>query len=181
MNKSESKNLLKLARDSISTKFNGTEPDVTNFKHLKENVGLFVTLHEEGELRGCIGYVEGIMPLYQAVVDLARAAAFSDPRFPPLQEGELENIVIEISVLTVPERLPGPPEKFPEQIKIGRDGLIIKGIGSGILLPQVATEQGWNPVEFLDWVCLKAGLPKEAWKDPSNSVLSFQSEIFSEG
>lgn len=139
-----------------------------------EKRGCFVTLTEGGELRGCIGYPEPILPLIEALVDAAISAC-RDPRFPPLDASELPKIKIEISVLTKPR-----PIK-PEGIKVGRDGLIIRhGYYSGLLLPQVATEYNWSREEFLNHACFKAGLHQDAWKDEETQIFAFQAEVFSE-
>jgi len=140
----------------------------------REKRGCFVTLTEEGELRGCIGYPEPVMPLVDALVGAAISAC-SDPRFPPLDETELKRIRIEVSVLTKPK-----PIK-PADIKTGRDGLVVRqGFYSGLLLPQVATEYAWSKDEFLRQTCIKAGLHPDAWKEKGTEILAFQAEVFSE-
>jgi len=170
--------LLKLARDSLITYFSNTIPD----SDFSEKRGVFVTLHKDGQLRGCIGYPDPVMELSLAVIDAARHAAFNDPRFEPVKEDELTELKIEVSVLSVPKVLEVAPEEYVNNIKIGRDGLIIRGaFGSGLLLPQVATEEKWNATEFLNHLCLKAGMSQDDWKDPVNQILTFQAEIFSEG
>ena len=134
-------------------------------------------MKKHGELRGCIGYIEGIKPLWEAVRDMARAAALEDPRFPPVRPEEVPELEIEISVLTPLWRV-----KDIKDIVIGRDGLIIrKGWRQGLLLPQVATEYGWDVKTFLEHTCLKAGLPRDAWKDPEAEIWAFSAEVFSEG
>ena len=145
--------------------------------------GVFVTLHKfpTKELRGCIGFIEGIMPLWQAVKHSAINAAFRDPRFEPLSAKELEEVVVEVSILSKPEKLKGEKESFPEQIKIGKDGLLLKkGRFSGVLLPQVAVEWHWDPLTFLQQVSIKAGLFKDSWKDPDAEIYKFQNQIFVE-
>lgn len=171
-----SEKLLKLARNSMDTFFNGTEPDISDYKEFSEKQGAFVTLHKDGELRGCIGYVLPVYPLNETIVEAARHAAFEDPRFPPVTEDEMKDIRIEISILSIPIPLKEPKDK---NLKIGIDGLIIEApFGSGLLLPQVATEQKWNETQFLEGVCMKAGLPKDAWKTSKVSV--FHADIYSE-
>jgi len=178
------KRLLELARQSIEAQMKGNvlKVDTDLVKRFSEHRGAFVTLKEMGELRGCIGYPEPVLPLWQAVGRAAVAAAFEDPRFPPVLEEELKDIKIEISVLTVPELVEvNRPSEYLKKIKIGRDGLIIRYREySGLLLPQVAPEQGWNVEEFLDGLCEKAGLPKGTWKHPRCEIYSFQAEVFSE-
>ncbi len=143
-------------------------------KSFNEKRGCFVTLTENGELRGCIGYPEPVMPLAEALVESAISAC-RDPRFPPLDASELPKIKIEVSVLTRPK-----PIK-PADVKVGRDGLIVrKGFYSGLLLPQVATEYGWSREEFLSQTCIKAGLPPDAWKDKGTEILAFHAEVFGE-
>lgn len=171
------KELLKLARDSIATSFSGKEPDIPNGNDVHQ--GVFVTLHKNGDLRGCIGYPEPIMPLSKAVTECARAAAFCDPRFPPLKEDELKHVKIEISVLTVPKEI--DKGRLPNAIRVGTDGLIIRSaITSGLLLPQVATEYNWSADEFVQHACEKAGLPADAWKDDTVAVFTFQAKVISE-
>lgn len=181
----DGKELIKLARKSIeyASASGARLSETTEKKHLMENRGIFVTLHSfpKKELRGCIGFPYPILPLWNAVIDAAVEAAFNDPRFPPVQSKELEKIVLEISILSLPEEIKGDRIMFPEQIKIGEDGLIIqKGPRSGLLLPQVATEYSWNPETFLENCCSKAGLPTNTWKQKDCKVLKFQAQIFSE-
>jgi len=138
--------------------------------------GVFVTLKEQGQLRGCIGYVLPRRPLFIATQWAALAAAFNDPRFPPLSEEELDKIHIEISVLSPPW-----PLDDPEKVEVGKHGLIImKGEHSGLLLPQVPVEEGWDREEFLRGVCRKAGLPEDAWKDKDAKLFAFTANVFGE-
>jgi AmmeMemoRadiSam system protein B/AmmeMemoRadiSam system protein A len=141
---------------------------------LKEKRGAFVTLHKHGNLRGCIGYIRGQKPLHQTIREMAIAAAFQDSRFKPVTQSELVDLDIEISVLT-------PLEKISdvEKITVGKHGIyIIKDYSSGLLLPQVATEQEWDRKTFLEHTCTKAGLPEDAWKDPSTEIYIFSADIF---
>ncbi len=147
-----------------------------------ENRGVFVSMHTypERSLRGCIGFPEPVMPLGRAIVEAA-VSACHDPRFPPVEEKELESILIEVSVLTKPEPLRASPEKRPLHVKTGRDGLIVrKPPFSGLLLPQVAVEYGFSPEEFLSQTCLKAGLPPDEWRSGECEVWSFRAEVFKE-
>jgi AmmeMemoRadiSam system protein A len=133
-----------------------------------------VTLNLGGQLRGCIGQIRGRQPLPQTIADMAVAAAFEDPRFKPLTEVESAAIDIEISVLTPLRRVHDPKE-----IKVGRDGLMIKlDFHSGLLLPQVATEQGWDRQTFLEQTCLKAGLPKNSYKEKFAEIYRFAAQVF---
>jgi len=137
--------------------------------------GVFVTLHAHGDLRGCIGYPLPVKPLWEAVADNAIAAATQDPRFPPVTLDELEEIDIEISVLTVPVKVSGP-----DQVEVGRDGILItSGYHRGLLLPQVPQEWGWDREEYLSHGCLKAGLPADQWRR-GVTIETFQAEVFAE-
>ncbi len=141
---------------------------------LEEKRGAFVTLKKHGRLRGCIGYVEGIKPLHKAVEEMAIAAAFHDPRFNPVREAELPDLEIEISVLTPPKQI-----RDVEEIEVGKHGIIIKkGSYSGLLLPQVPTEYGWDRTTFLEHTCLKAGLPQDAWREKDTRIYIFSAEVF---
>lgn len=151
---------------------------------LSEKRGVFVTLetHPSHELRGCIGYPFPIKELALSVVDCALSAAFEDPRFPPVEKGEMEKLVAEVSVLSVPQELKAKsPAEIVKKIKVGRDGLMLHyGYSSGLLLPQVPVEWNWNEEEFLCQVCEKAGLPRSMWQSPSAKISSFSAQIFSE-
>lgn len=151
---------------------------------LSEKRGVFVTLetHPAHELRGCIGYPLPVKELNLSVVDCALAAAFDDPRFPPLEKSELAACTVELSVLTVPEEVKvKTPADYPKKIKVGRDGLIIDyGYASGLLLPQVPVEWNWGEKEFLCQVCQKAGLPPDMWLSPSARIRSFEAQVFCE-
>jgi uncharacterized protein len=147
--------------------------------------GAFVTLkeHPGGGLRGCIGYALPVLPLARAIAEAAVAAATDDPRFPPVSARELERLTFEVSVLTAPVPVTGArPEEVVAGVRVGRDGLIVDGFGtSGLLLPQVAPEQGWTAEELLDGTCEKAGLPAGAWRDRARlRVRRFEAEVFAE-
>jgi uncharacterized protein len=182
LTKHDGKLLLALARKSIESYFSREKVDLSDYEKYSENQGAFVTLHKGGELRGCIGFPYPVYPLKKAIFDCARSAAFDDPRFPPLVKEELPQVRIEISVLTVPEEIDvKKPEDYLKRIRIGEDGLIVKGrYGSGLLLPQVFTEHKCKPVQALEFTCQKAGLPTDAWRDLSNRFFSFQAQVFSE-
>jgi AmmeMemoRadiSam system protein A len=171
--------LLALARRSLEAFFRAEPPPrlaSDRAEAFGEPRALFVTLREEGELRGCIGTLSPEGDLSRAVPRFALKAAFEDPRFPPLEPDELSRCRIEISVLTAPVRVGSP-----EEIEIGRDGLILEARGrSGLLLPQVATEWGFDRDRFLDEVSRKAGLPPGAWRDPNATLWRFQAEVFEE-
>ena len=179
LNQDEKKELLRLAKNTIEKflKFSEFKIEDTKLSSLKEKrYGVFVTLKKFGELRGCIGYVEPIKPLYELVQMAAYSAAFEDPRFPPLNKNELNFIKLEISMLGKPHQI----EDISE-IEIGKHGLIIeKGFNRGLLLPQVATEYGWDVKEFLSHTCLKAGLSPDCWEDPNTKIYVFEGIVFEE-
>ncbi len=181
MDGSDGKLLLKLARKSIESVFSKEKIDLKKYSKFDKEQGVFVTLNKHGELRGCIGFPYPTKDLYMAVFDAARAAAFEDPRFPALTEDEIKEIDIEVSVLTIPEKIDCTPEEYVNHIDIGKDGLILKSpLSSGLLLPQVFTEYKASPKKALEMTCQKAGLPVDAWKDSSIKILKFQAEIFRE-
>lgn len=172
--------LLRIARESIEAALDGRALELnpeTFDEALRRPAGAFVTLTtRDGDLRGCIGSIQPVAPLYRAVSENAINAAFRDPRFHPLRPSEWPEIRIEISVM-------GPIEVVadPSDIVAGRDGLIVRlGRNAGLLLPQVATEQGWDRVTFLSHTCLKAGLPADAWRLPECRIERFQAEVFNE-
>ena len=168
----ERRKLLKIARDSLECAFSGRTADTpgTNRKQ-----GAFVTLTQNGTLRGCNGYLTGLSPLYDQIAELAREAAFSDYRFPPLREEELPLITIGISLLTVPE-----PIDSADSFRIGTDGIIMEKAGRrAVFLPQVALETGWTEEEMLSALSRKAGLGSDGWKEGA-SFMTFQVEVFSE-
>lgn len=171
--------LLGLARGAVEAHFRNEPPPRLSSDRAEafgEPRGLFVTLRKLGELRGCIGTLAPTGDLARVVPEYALRAALEDPRFPPLTPEELPLCQIEISVLTAPERL-----EAPEQLEVGRDGLILELHGRrGLLLPQVATEWGFDRERFLAEVSRKAGLPPEAWRDPLARVWTFRAEVFSE-
>jgi AmmeMemoRadiSam system protein A len=178
LNDEEKKFLLALARKTILDHFHEDKASRSDYfsENLKESCGVFVTLEKQANLRGCIGYVEGYKPLQDAVQDNALSAAFRDPRFPLLQEDELDEIEIEISVLTPLEKV-----EDVDEIKVGRDGLLIKKDHyQGLLLPQVAADWGWDRVQFLEQTCRKAGLPHNAWLDENTEIEKFSALVFSE-
>ncbi|MBP2133008.1 uncharacterized protein (TIGR00296 family) [Methanomicrobium sp. W14] len=178
----EGKAALCLARKTIERMIAGKEADCPPLSPIfSEKRGVFVTLNEFGDLRGCIGFPYPVMPLSEAISDSAISAATKDPRFMPVRAEELKNITIEVTVLTPPAPLLCPAERRAGNIEIGRHGLIIQGRGnSGLLLPQVATDYNWSPEEFLDNTCLKAGLYRDCWKDDNYELLTFEGQIFSE-
>jgi AmmeMemoRadiSam system protein A len=169
--------LLSLARNTIQSRLDARplpsqEPDA---EVLREHRGAFVTLKIDGRLRGCIGHVVGVAPLWLAVRDNSIAAAFEDPRFDPLQADELPLTHIEISALT-PMR-----KATADEVTVGRHGVLIeRGAARGLLLPQVAVEYGWDRRTFLDHTCRKAGLEPGCWRHPDTIISIFSAEVFGE-
>jgi uncharacterized protein (TIGR00296 family) len=144
-----------------------------------ERRGVFVTLSKTGELRGCIGFPYPVLPLGDAIDHAAVAAALEDPRFSPVKASELTSITLEVTILTVPQFLPCDPDQRPVHVEVGRHGLIVRGMGtSGLLLPQVASEYGWDSTTFLDQTCIKAGLSTRCWLNRKVDVLTFEGQIF---
>jgi AmmeMemoRadiSam system protein B/AmmeMemoRadiSam system protein A len=176
LNEEEKKTLRHIAKTVIENKTRGKP--VPDFKIespiLRENRGAFVTIQKKGQLRGCIGYIEGHGPLHKTIEKMAEAAAFNDPRFTPVKEKELPELDIEISVLTPLKRITDVNE-----IQVGKHGIYIKkGWSSGLLLPQVATEYEWDRQTFLEHTCQKAGLPSNAWKEKDIEIYIFSADIF---
>ncbi|MBU1204163.1 MAG: TIGR00296 family protein [Nanoarchaeota archaeon] len=174
LNDEQKRRLLKIARESI------LDPEFS-IREFPEKRGVFVTLHKpDGELRGCIGFPNAAYSLGESVTRASRLAAYEDFRFEPLSKDE--EFLVEISVLTEPELIEvRSSDEYLDKIEIGKDGLIIKGInGSGLLLPQVASEWKWDVKEFLENLCVKAGLSRGAWREMKNEVYKFQAEVFSE-
>lgn len=175
LSQEEKEQLKKLARESIEGILFGKDAVPIEFTdNLKEKCGAFVTIKNRGSLRGCIGYIRGYLPLHETVKDMAVQAAFHDPRFSPVSKDEWTDIDIEISVLT-------PMKKIEDinEIEVGIHGIYIeKGMHSGLLLPQVATEQKWDRTAFIEYTCFKAGLPKDAWKSKDIDIFIFSAEVF---
>jgi len=146
------------------------------------NSGVFVTLNNTDGLRGCIGFPMPEKKLSRAIIEGAIAAATEDPRFPSVKTNELNDIVFEVTVLTPPVEIDvSDPMEYLEKIKVGRDGLIIRhSFSSGLLLPQVPVEYGWNVEEFLQHTCEKAGLARDAWKNDDVKIEKFEGIIFKE-
>jgi len=174
----EKRVLLALARDTITQYVTERKrpplPEADGI--LGEPCGAFVTIHKRGRLRGCIGNMIGRGPLVELIQEMAIASATQDPRFHPLSREELSEIDIEISVLS-------PMRKITDvnEIEVGKHGILMsRGMFQGVLLPQVATEYGWDRETFLMHTCLKAGLPEDAWKDPETNIEIFSAQVFGE-
>lgn len=165
--------LLRLAHDSILSALEQREiPLDPPTAHLAQPRGVFTSLHLGGELRGCVGYVLPISPLYRAVAETARAAAFDDARFYPVTQEEAPHLEIELSILSVPQPIQA------EAVEVGRHGLLISmGGRRGLLLPQVPVEHRWDRTTFLEQTCRKAGLPVDAWQKGA-TIEAFTAEVF---
>jgi AmmeMemoRadiSam system protein A len=177
LSRDEESACLRLARQALEYYFRtgGHLPSPVKSGLLKERRGAFVTLHVDGELRGCIGYPLPVKPLDETIIEMAVAAASQDTRFEPLAADEMERLKIEISVLGLPE-----PVGDPERVEVGRHGIIVsKGYFKGLLLPQVPVEQRWDRETFLAHGCLKAGLPPEEWRKGAK-IEVFTAQVFSE-
>ncbi|MCD6414063.1 MAG: TIGR00296 family protein [Candidatus Diapherotrites archaeon] len=176
--------LVKLARNAIAVYLakGETLKPPEHSALLDEKRGVFCTLKTtDDELRGCIGLPYPVKPLAEAVIDAAVSSATRDPRFPPVEAPELDNLIVELTVLTKPEKIEGPREELPKKVVVGKHGLIVQyGFTSGLLLPQVATENNWDSREFLDMTCWKAGLPKSCWQRDDVEVLAFEGQVFKE-
>lgn len=180
--------LVRLARDAIDKALRSEEVEAPGDApgKLKQHCGVFVTLNKmernSHRLRGCIGFPYPLKPLVEALVDSAVSAALRDPRFPPVSSGEMGSIALEVSVLTPPEVLVvEKPSEYPSRIEVGVDGLVVsRGERSGLLLPQVPVEWGWDGAEFLTQCSMKAMLPPDAWLLPGTEVSKFQAIIFAE-
>jgi len=173
---------VRLARGAIEYAIDKKpKPNLDLTPIFSERRGVFVTLTMQRDLRGCIGFPYPVMPLGDAIDHAAVAAALEDPRFPALKARELPFISVEVTILTVPHPLTCDPDKRPDHVEVGRHGLIVRGMGtSGLLLPQVATEHGWDSTTFLNQTCGKAGLPDQCWVSRRIEVLTFEGQIFHE-
>ena len=176
---------VRIARDAIESHVlgRGKRPfDVP--KSFEEKSGAFVTInnHPAGDLRGCIGYPQPFFPLVKSIEKAAESAATEDPRFPPMRQEELDRVTVEVSILTPPKLIEAKkPKELPNHVTIGTDGLsITQGVYRGILLPQVAVEEGFDAADFLSHACMKAGLLADAWLEPETRVYTFQAEVFAE-
>ena len=177
LSESEQLQLLESARQALEAGVRGSERmlDGAPAGSLSECRGAFVTLHKHGRLRGCVGFIEALTPLYQTVRDCAVAAALRDPRFEPVRPHELAELRLEISVLSPLVDI------LPEEIDVGRHGLLIsEGAWRGLLLPEVALECNWDREQFLRATCEKAGLPAEAWRRGAR-IQAFTAQVFGEG
>jgi AmmeMemoRadiSam system protein A len=168
--------LLQVAHDAIASALDRCEISMAPpSPHLAEPRGAFTTLYHQGDLRGCVGFVEAVASLYQTVIETARAAAFEDTRFWPVTREELAGLQVSLSILTKPQPI------SPEQVEIGRHGLIVgQGGRRGLLLPQVPVEHNWDRTTFFEQTCRKAGLPLDAWQKGA-LIEAFTAEVFADG
>jgi uncharacterized protein (TIGR00296 family) len=180
----EGQMLIRIARENIEKYLKGSAYNLTSVlpQIFHEKLGVFVTLSIDSQLRGCIGYPEPYMELIEGLLDVSIAAAVEDPRFSPLSINELDKIKIEVSVLTKPQLVEvGSYEDYLNVLEVGKDGLIIENsYHRGLLLPQVPVEQNWDIETFLENLCYKAGLYKDAWKEENTKIYNFQAQIFEE-
>lgn len=180
----DGKLLISIARENILSYLKGEEyvlnHELPEIFH--EKLGVFVTLSINSNLRGCIGYPEPYMELIEGLLDVSIAAAVDDPRFNPLSLEEFDKIRIEVSVLTKPKIVEVDSyDEYLDVLKVGTDGLIIENMyHRGLLLPQVPIEQNWDIKTFLENLCYKAGLHKDAWMDENTKIYNFQAQIFEE-
>jgi len=178
--------VLVIAARKIVTEYLKSRKKLDLGKKFKEdfsfNSGIFVTLNNSRGLRGCIGYPLSDKKLFSALENASISAASEDPRFAPVKFEELDSIIFEVTVLTPPKKIEvNQYDEYLSKIKVGRDGLIVKfGYNSGLLLPQVPVEYGWNEKEFLEHACEKAGLPKDFWKKNEVEVHKFEGVVFKE-
>ena len=178
LSRAEKRQLLDIAGQTIAHAVRGEKEPHFQIETpiLKENRGAFVTIHKKGNLRGCIGYIVAYKPLYQTIIEMAQAAALRDPRFSPVRPDELPDLELEISVLTPIRQIEDVTE-----IEVGTHGIIIeRGYNSGLLLPQVATDYGWDRDTFLSQTCRKAGLPADSWRQKGTRIKIFSADVFSE-
>lgn len=176
--------LVRYARSAVTERIcnsRGIDPDPAVASRFSYSAGVFVTINDRNGLRGCIGHVASDQKLYRALCDASISAALDDPRFESVRPDELDGITFEVTVLTAPEEIRADPSEYPSSIRVGRDGLLVRSASrSGLLLPQVPIEYGWDEREFLGHACTKAGLSADSWLHDDLSVSKFQGIIFRE-
>jgi uncharacterized protein len=167
-----------MARETVESTVTGSAPGEYDIDDpvLNTECGAFVTIHKIGNLRGCIGNITASTPLWMTVITMAVEASTRDPRFPPVSPGELEDIDIEISALSPLQKI-----RDIKEIEVGKHGILIrKGFSQGLLLPQVATENGFDRISFLEHTCLKAGLARNCYRDGDCEIFVFSAAVFGE-
>ncbi len=183
--------LVRAARGVVTDMLNGVElpwekyfKELSKYDKFKVKRGVFTSIYQfpSHELRGCIGFPYPDLELYKAVVFSALRAAFEDPRFPPLEKDELDEVVFELSILSPPEKLRvSSPLEYPKKIVVGKHGLILRyRDSSALLLPQVPLEYGWDSIEFLNHLAMKAGYTPDIWLDPAAEIYVFTAEVYIE-
>jgi hypothetical protein len=184
---SEGELLVKAARNAIEIYLTSSnfrrEAVEAGLSGFERRHGVFVTIYHypTRTLRGCIGFTEGVKPMRELIVDAAVSAATEDPRFVPLSPSEFGHITLEVSLLSEPARITGDPLEIRKKVRVGEDGLMIEyGYNRGLLLPIVAVEEGWGAEEFLDNVCIKAGLETRMWRQHGVSLYRFSTQVFAE-
>lgn len=178
LSEDEQKILLAIARTAIESHVSNNKVCVIPREERRLNYkrGCFVTIKQDGVLRGCIGNFQSELPLFKEVAEMAVASSSNDPRFYPLTIGDLDTITLQISVLSSLEKISNI-----EEIVVGKHGIYLeKNHYRGVLLPQVATENNWDRNKFLDQTCIKAGLSTRAWQEPDTDIYIFSAEVFSE-
>jgi len=180
----QAEKLFTIARDAISANFEGKTYAVPKElqKEFNEVIGVFVSLYDGKNLVGSIGFPEPDVPLAETIARAAASAASEDPRFPPVKKDQFKDIIVDISFLSKPEEIKVKnPSEYPEKIKTGKDGLMIRDkFGAGVLLPQVAVEWGWDAKEFLNNTCKNAALEPDCWNNMKRNVYKFQVQRFVE-
>ena len=174
----EQEALLSIARNAIETYIQSGETynEPREERNLNRRNGCFVTIYKDGELRGCIGNFQSEHPLFKEVAEMAVSSATRDPRFYPMKSEDLDNYRLEISVLSPLHKI-----ESTDEIEVGTHGIYLeKGYYRGVLLPQVATEYGWDRQTFLKQTCVKAGLPTDAWQSEDAEIYIFSAQIFGE-
>jgi len=178
LNAKEQKILLSIARQAIIDQVQSGRYEVEprEEKSLNSRSGCFVSIKQDGKLRGCIGNFQSELPLFNEVADMAVSSATKDPRFYPMLDEDLDHFSLEISVLSPLEKI-----ETIDEIEVGRHGIYLeKSFHRGVLLPQVAAEHGWDRETFLMQTCIKAGLPTDAWRNDDADIYTFSAQIFSE-
>lgn len=178
LNQAQGEQLLEIARQAINAQLMGRQPPVKTVASaaLNQTVGCFVTIEMAGRLRGCIGNFTSQQPLYHEVAQMAVAAASEDPRFLAMTSDDIGHYQLDISILSPLEKI-----EDTDLIEVGTHGIYLQNGGNrGVLLPQVAREQGWDRLTFLEQTCVKAGLPKDAWQAAQTDIFIFSAQIFSD-
>ncbi|PTD93443.1 TIGR00296 family protein [archaeon SCG-AAA382B04] len=177
----EGKKAVKLARNSIESEFREINQEIELSPSFENKRGVFVTIEKEGELRGCIGRPYPNQILKKGIIEASKDSALNDPRFPPLEEKEIDEITIEVTVLTKPKKIGGDSRDRAQKIEIGKHGLIASSDSRrGLLLPQVPVDNNWDEVEFLSQTAIKAGLQPDSWLDEEVDYFKFEGQVFSE-